>query len=205
MVVLQHLRVNMVVSWVIEWSKSWMSHWRTFRNFTNWAWAIWDLSNHDLFRIIPDLGSQQRITLSLESICTIPSQARASDVKMSKLRQHSSYRIVPCFVDVFGTIRGTWDQSDDNPGMLFRCPADICSNITNCDVQWPGVLITRKIGQVSLVGCMYDWYNRCSGRKFILSIPKPDAQIHLAVDSTTVGVSKVHWFKMEVCLKWEMC
>jgi len=70
----------MLVPRDIEWSKSRMPHLRTFRNLTHWAWPIWDISNHDMFRIIPDPGSQQRVSLSLESICTIPFQARASDV-----------------------------------------------------------------------------------------------------------------------------
>ena len=52
-IVLQQLGVNMLVSWVIEWSKSSMPHRRTFKNFTHRAWAMWDLSNHDFFRIIP--------------------------------------------------------------------------------------------------------------------------------------------------------
>ena len=163
------------------------------------------MSNHDLFRIIPDPGSQKRITLSLESICTIPFQAGASDVKMPQLRQHCSNRGMPCLVNVFGTFRGTWDQPDKNPGALFWRTADIFSNIANREIQRPGMLIARKIGQVSLVGCTNDGHNRCSGRKLILCIPPPIARVHLAVDSTTLRVSEAHRFKIEVRLKWEMC
>ena len=163
------------------------------------------MSNHDLFRIIPDPGSQQRVTLSPESICTIPFQAGANDVKMPKLRQHSSNRGLPYFVNVFGTFRETWDQSDGNPGTLFWCPADIFPNITNREIQRPGMRVARTIGQVSLVGCTSDWHNRRAGRKLILCISPPIALVHLGVDWTTLRVSKAHRFKIEVCLKWEMC
>ena len=153
--VLQQLWVNMLVSWVIEWWKSGMPHQCTFRNFAHQAWAIWDLSNHDLIRTIPDPGSQKRLTLSLESISTIPFQARASNVKMPKLRQHISNRGMPCLINVFGTFRWTWNQPDKNPGALFSWKAEIISNVTNCEIQRPGMLIARKIGQVSLLGCTY--------------------------------------------------
>jgi len=204
MMVLQQLWVNMLVSWVIEWSKSWILHRRSFRNFTHWAWAIWELSNHDLFRMIPDPGSQKRITLSLESICTIPFQAGASDVKMRQLRQHSSNCRMACLVNVSGTFRWTWDQPDKNAGVPFWCMVDIFSNITNCEIQQPVMLIAWKICQVSLVGCAYDWHNRCSGRKLILCIPPQIAHVYLTVDSTTLRVSEAHQFKIEVRLKWEM-
>jgi len=133
-IVLELLRLNMLVSWVIKWSKSWMPVRRTLRNFTHRAWAIWDLSNHDLFRIIPNPGSLQRVTLSLESICAIPFQAGASDVKMPQLRQHSSNRRMPGFVNVLDTLRGTWNQPDRNPGAVFGCAADSFSNITYCEI-----------------------------------------------------------------------
>jgi len=116
---LQRIRVNMLVSWVIEWSKGWMPHRHNLKSFTHGPWAIWDLSNHHSLRIIPDPGSQQRVTLSLQSICTIPFQARTSDLKMPKLRQHSSNCGMPCFVNVFGTFWGTWDQCDKDPGTVF--------------------------------------------------------------------------------------
>jgi len=204
-IVFQQLRVNILASWVIEWSESWMPHRRTFGTFTHWAWAIWDLSNHDLIWVIPGPGSQMSITSSLESTWTIPVQARASDDKMPKMGQRSSKRGMPCFVNVFRTICGTWDQPDRNPGAPFRYLADIFSIITNCEMQQPGMLIVRKIGQVSFVGCTHDSHNRRSGRKLILYIPPPITHDHLAVDSMTLWVSEVHRFKFEVCLKWEMC
>jgi len=205
MIVLKQLRVNMLVSWVIEWLKSWMPHRRPFRNFTHRAWAIWDLSNHDLFQIIPDPGSQQQATLSLESISTIPFQARASDVKMPKLRQHSSNCGMPCLVNEIGTFRETWDQPDINSEAVFWCAADIFSNITKCEIQWPGMLVARQIGPVSLVGCTYNWHNCHSGRKLIMCIPLPITCVHHAVDLTTPRVSEAHHFKIEVHLKWELC
>ena len=112
---------------------------------------------------------------------------------------------MPSIVNVFGTFRGTLHQPDKNPGALFWCTADIFSNITNCDIQRPGMMIARKIGQMSLVGCTNDCHNRCPGRKLILCIPPPIALDHLAVDSTTLRVSEAHQFKIEVHLKWEMC
>ena len=142
-----------------------------------------------MFRIIPDPGSQQRVTLSLESISTIPFQARASDVKMPKLRQYSSNRGIPFFINVFGTFRGTGDRPDNKSGELFRCQADIFSNIANGEKQRPGMLIARKIGQVSFVGCTYDWHNRHSGRKLILCNPPRIAHVHLAIDSTALRES----------------
>ena len=124
---------------------------------------------------------------------------------MPKLREHSSNRGMPGFVNVLGTFRGTWDPPDKNPGALFWCMVDSFSNITNCEIQRPGMLIARKIGQVSLVECTYDWHNRRSCRKLILCIPPPIARVHLTVDSTTLRVSEVHRFEIEVRLKWEMC
>lgn len=40
------------------------------------------MSNHHLIHIIPDRGSQVGVSLSLELIHTIPSQARTSYVKI---------------------------------------------------------------------------------------------------------------------------
>jgi len=112
---------------------------------------------------------------------------------------------MPSLVNVFGTFRGTWDQPDNDPAALLRCTADIFSNITNCEMQRPGMLIARKIGQVSLVGCTNEGHNRCCSRKLIWCIPPPIARVHLAVDSATLRVSEAHRSKIEVRLKWEMC
>jgi len=181
-----------------------MSQRRTFRNFTHRAWAIWDLSNHDLFHIIPDPGSQKWVTLSLESICTIPLQAMASDVKIPKLRQYSSNCRMPSSVNLFGIFRGTWDRPDMNPGALLWCVADIVSYVTHCEIHWPGMLVARKIGEVSVVGCTNDWYNRPSGRQLILCIPLLISRIYLAVDSKMLRVGEAQWFKIKLRLKCEM-
>jgi hypothetical protein len=143
--------------------------------------------------------------LLLESICRNPFQARASNVQIPKLRQHSSNHIMPCFTSVFGTFRGTWDQSDENPAAQFMLLVDIFWNITNCDILWPGMLIAWNSGPLSFVGSTYNGHNCRSGWKLILCILLPLADIHLAVDLTTIRVSKAHWFKIGVCLKWEMC
>jgi len=82
----------------------------------------------------------------------------------------------------------------------FRCAfwftANIFLNITNCEIQWPAMLIAQRIGQVSLVGCTNDWHNGHSSRKLILWIPPPIASVNLAVDLMTLRVSEAHWFKI---------
>jgi len=95
-------------------------------------------------------------------------------------------------------------RQESRRALVWRT-ADIFSNITNREIQRPGMLIARKIAQVSLVGCTDDWHNRRSGRELILCISPPIARVHLAVDSTTLRVSEAHRFKIEVHLKWEMC
>jgi hypothetical protein len=42
--------------------------------------------------------------------------------------------------------RGTGDQPNKNPHMRFSCVADIFPNISNLEIQWPGMLIACKIG-----------------------------------------------------------
>jgi hypothetical protein len=79
------------------------------------------------------------------------------------------------------------------------------SNITDTGIQWPGMAVVRKIGQVGLVGCPHVWNNGRSSRKLILRIPAPTTCVHLAVYSATFRVSKAHWFKIKVRLNWEMC
>jgi len=67
------------------------------------------------------------------------------------------------------------------------------------------MLMTRKIGQVSLVQFTHDWHDCRSGRIFILYIQLPIARVHLAVDYMTLRVREAHWFKIKVHLKWKMC
>jgi hypothetical protein len=163
------------------------------------------LSNRDLFVIIPDPGSQKWITLSLESISTVALQARASHVKTPEWGQYSSIRGMPCDSNIFGTFPRTGDQPYKNPGTLFRSTADIFSNIMDCELQRPDMLVTQKIDQVGLVGCTNDWHNRHSSRKLILHIAPPIACVDLAVYSATFCVCKVHRFTIDLRLQWEMC
>jgi len=164
----QKLWVNILICWVIEWSNSGMSHRCNFRNSPHRVWAKWDLSNNDSFLIIPDPGCQKRITLSWESISRILFQARTSYVKIPEWGQHSSNRRMPCLLSIFGTFQVIRDQLNENPGALCRCTAHIFSNITNCGIQWPGMLFTWTIARLSLVGCTNYWHNWCSGRMQIL-------------------------------------
>jgi len=112
---------------------------------------------------------------------------------------------MPCIVHIFGSFRGTWKQPNENPGALFWCTADIFWNITYREIQRPGMLVARKIGQVSLVGCTNDWHKCRSGRKLILHIPPPVASVHHTVYSVTFRVCEAYWFKIQERLKWEMC
>ena len=157
-----------------------------------------------LFGIIPDPGRQKSVTLSLESISTIPFQAGASYVEIPEWGQHCSNRRMPCLVSIFGTFWGTGDQPTKNPSMLYRCVADTFSNITNHEIQWPGMLVARKICPVGLDRCTFNWHNCRSGWKLILCIPPPIARGHLAVYAATFRVCKAHILKIEVHLKCEM-
>jgi len=134
---LQQVWVIMLATWAIEWLQSWMLHRRTIRNFTHQAWATRDCSNHDLFWIIPNPGSQTRIALWLESIGTIPFQARASDVKMPKLGQYSSNWGMPCFINMFGTFQEIWILPDRDPGVRIRLPVDIIWMLPNLRYRSP--------------------------------------------------------------------
>jgi len=198
------LQVTMSISWVVKWSKSWIPHRHTFRNFTHWAWSIWDLSNHDLLWIIPNPGSQKRIILSLESISTIPFQARASDFKIPEWGRHCSNRAMPCLVSILEPFRG--------PGITprkiqarFVGEPDIFSNNTDLEIQWPGMLVTRKTDPEGHVGCTNHWHNCRSSGMLILRIPPPITCVHLAVYLVTFRVCKAKQFQIEVHLKWEMC
>jgi hypothetical protein len=75
-------------------------------------------------------------------------------VKIQEWGQHCSNRGMPCLVSIFGTFRRTGDQPNKNPGGLFRCTADIFSNVTNREILRLGMLVTRKFGQVVLVRCV---------------------------------------------------
>jgi len=162
-------------------------------------------SNRDLFRIIPDPGRHTRITLSVESISTIPFQARTRYVKIPKWELHCSKHRMPCLRSIFDTIRATYDQANGNLGVLFMCLADIISNITNCGILWPGRMIVPNISQLRLVGHTNDCYKCRPSRQLIVHIPPLIAIVHLNEFSATFGVSNVHCFNMEVRPKWVMC
>jgi len=190
---------------VIECSTSWMPHRCTFSNFTHWAWPIWDLSNHDVFWIIPDPDHIKTLTLSLQSSSTTPFQARTSYVKIPEGVQHCCNHGMPCVVHIFSTFQGTWNQSYENPDAVFECTADMFMHSTNCELQQPGMLITRSIVQVSLVRCTNEWHNHRSARKPILRILPPLNSVNLSVYLANFRVCEAHQFKIEVCLYWEMC
>jgi len=145
------------------------------------------------------------MTLTLESISRIPFQARASDVKIPKWRQHCSNHRMPCLVSIFGTLLGTGHQPDMNPGTLVRCAADIILNIANREILQPVTLVARNIVQVGVVSWTNDWHNRSSSRKLILRTSPPIASVHLGVYSARIRVCEAHQSKIEVRLKWAMC
>jgi len=88
---------------------------------------------------------------------------------------------MPCLVSIFGTVCGTGDQPNKNPGALFRCMADIFSSITDHEIQRPDMLVTLEIGQVGHVRCRNDWHNCRSSRKLIWHIQPAIACVHFAV------------------------
>jgi len=112
---------------------------------------------------------------------------------------------MPCSVRMFGTYSGTGDQPNANPGAHFRCAADIFSNITNREIQLPGMLIARKIGHVGLGGCTNFGHNRRSGRKLVLCITPLIAGDQPAVYWVICRVCVAHRVKIELRLKWEVC
>jgi len=201
----QQLWENMQISWVIKCSTCWMPYRCTITNLTHQAWAIWNLSNHDVFWIIADQGSQKMITLCLKSISPNPFQPRTSNVNSPEWGQQCSNLGIPCLISVFGTFWRTLNQLNNNPGVLFGCTVDIFSSITNREIQHQGMLIVSNIGHVNLVGCPHDWYNCRSGRKVILWISLPVACVYLAVYSATFWVCAACRIKSEVCVKLEMC
>jgi hypothetical protein len=107
---------------------------------------------------------------------------------------------MPGFVNVLGTFRGTWDQADENLVGLVTCAADIFSNITYREIQWPGMLITGKICEVSLVGCTNSWHNRLSTWDLFLGILPLITRVDLGEHSATLRVGQVHRFEFEVWL-----
>jgi len=182
-----------------------MPHRHTFRNFTHRVWAIWDLCHHDLFRIIPNPGSLQRVTLFFKSICTVPFQPRASDDKMSKLRHQSTNRRISCFVKVFPNIRWTWVQANENPGSLVAYPARYLFGCYQCWV--PAASHANRPTNRSSESCwMQQWLAESLLQQEVDRVYPPSITcVHLAVDLTILWVSKGYQFTIEVCLERKMC
>jgi hypothetical protein len=85
------------------------------------------------------------------------------------------------------------------------CHADVFLNVTNYKMQRLGILITEKVGHVSLVRCTYDWHNCRSSRKLILCIPPAITHANVTEDLMTITFRKEHLFKIEAYLKWGIC
>jgi hypothetical protein len=136
----------MLSSWVIEWSKSGMAHRCIFANFTHWAWAIWELCNHNLFWMIPNPGHQRKITLSLESISTIQFHAGTSYVRITEWGHHNSNCVVPYHVSILTPCRGPGIIPTTNQGNIF-CIRWLCFRkfpilwYRSEGFRWPGELV----------------------------------------------------------------
>jgi len=202
---IKKVQVNLLISWVIELLRTGMPHWRTIRIDIYQAWAIWDWSNHAMISIICDPCLRKRLTLSVESISTMPFHAATSYVKIQESGQRSSNHRMPCLVSIFAIFQETEDWPNENPAVLFMCLVDIFLNIANSEIQWPDLLLTGKIDQVTLAGCLDDWHNRRLGRNSTLHIPPPITHFHVTVYSAISRMCKVHQFNIMVHLKRKMC
>ena len=194
----------MIIWWIINWSKCRMPHWRAFRNFTHQAGAIWGLSKHELFGIIPDPGSQKSVILSVESISTIPFQAGAGYFKIPEWGKHCSISGMLCLVSILRAFRGTGVQPKKNPSTLSRCAVNIISNNTNREIQRLDMLVAQTSDQLGLLRCTNNWHNRRFGRTLILLIPPPMASVHLPLYLANFRLCKERQCKIEVWVKWEL-
>jgi hypothetical protein len=190
----QKLWVNMLISWVIRWVKSWMPHQSSFRNLSHRAWALWDLSNHDAFWIIPYPDSQKRITVSLQSISTIPFKVKDGLCQDSAIGTAWIHLQNAMHCRYICTFQGIWNLPNEHPGTAFMCTADMFLNISNREIQRTGMFISSNISQVHLVICTNDLHNRHLGRKLSLRIPPTVTCILLGVYSAILWVREAHWF-----------
>jgi hypothetical protein len=133
---------------------------------------------------------------------TITFPARTSYVKIPLWGQQSSNHGMPFLLNIFGPFLGKWNQPNKNRALLFRCLADMVSNITNCEIQRPGMLIAQKINQGSLLQCTHKWKNAHPGRKLMFYIAPPIGLVHLGVYSEEFQVSEAHHIQIVVRLKW---
>jgi len=147
-----------------------MTHWYSIRKFTDWIWAICDLSNHYLFRLIPKPGSQKPITKSLESNRSTRFQAMNIYDSISEKGHQSVNFFVPCCTCIFGTVQATEKQRNKNRWALYRCMADILQYITYCDIQLLDMHITGRICQISHVSSRNHLHNSFAGNNLILHI-----------------------------------
>jgi len=97
------------------------------------------------------------ILLSKESISIITFPARTSTVNMCILRQHSANHVMHCLINVFGTLQGTWDQSNKNPSASVGYLVDIISNVTLwrccCYACWlPENLVNWVLSNAQMTG-----------------------------------------------------
>jgi len=196
--------MNKLISWVTERSKRWMSHCPCVNNFTYWAWAIRDMTNNNMFWVIPDPGNQQRVTWSKKSLSSMSFQAGASYVMIPEWGQHSSNQVIPCLIVVCSIFFKTGDQPNANTDTFIMILVCNISDFANCVIEWTGILIEWKNGHVGFVRHTHDLYNHLTGSKLILSIPPPIINMHFTWYLVTSWVSEVHWIKIEACLIWEI-
>jgi len=177
----------------------------TLRNLYHWACAIWHLNHHVFCRMICNPGCKQRVTMSQESICTDPIQAGAHYLKIPAWGLHCSNCAIQIILSIFGIFWGTGDKPNRNQGLHIRWRVNIFCNITNCEIQWVRILITRITGQGSLLRCTNDRYNPHSGRSVIQCIALPLTSVHLPKNSTAVRLRKAHRLSIQVHLTWAIC
>lgn len=109
------LQVNMLISWVIKWFISLKSHWHTIGNLAHRKWAILNWRNQHLCWIISNQGIQKIITLTLESIRTIPFEVGISYYKIPECRQHTSNRVMSSNITVIKNLHASWDHVNQIP------------------------------------------------------------------------------------------
>jgi len=189
----------MLMSEAVDWLKNGVSDWGICKNFTHWAKAKCDCSNNNRYRIIPDAAAQQRATILLWFIGKIPFWQRRRNVNLHKLRLHYSNHFVPSFHNVSCLFQVAQNQQRQYIGALFEYMVNIIFNITNCETQWPDIVITRTFGQVILIGCNNEWHSGLFYKKFIPCISLPLTGVHLSVDFKTVIVSRPSQFKIINC------
>ena len=134
-----------------------------------------------VIRILPNPGSQQRITFSLESISTITFQARSSSAKIPLCAQHSSNHTMPCNNRMYDTVLISEDQPNEHPCVLCKSVVHIFLFVPCCEIQSSDILSAQIMDQLSFVKSTNDWYNHHFGWMPIFRIPPLFGRVHLAV------------------------